>query len=57
MGERLSNARVIARSKLTSAVTTGSGSPFTHTFGNLIPDVRNPPNSSSAVWVFALPER
>ena len=39
------------------AVTTGSGSPFTHTFGNLIPDVRNPPNSSSAVWVFALPER
>ncbi len=38
------------------AVTTGSGSPFTHTFGNLIPDVRNPPNSSAAVWVFALPQ-
>ena len=39
------------------AVTTGSGSPFTHTFGNLIPDVREPSNSSAAVWVFALPER
>ncbi len=39
------------------AVTTGSGSPFTHTFGNLIPDVRNPPNSGAAVWVFALPQR
>ena len=38
------------------AVTTGSGSPFTHTFGNLIPDVRDPPTSSAAVWVFALPE-
>ena len=39
------------------AVTTGSGSPFTRTFGNLIPDVREPPNSNATVWVFALPER
>ncbi len=39
------------------AVTTGSGSPFTHTFGNLIPDVRNPNVSSATVWVFALPQR
>ena len=39
------------------AVTTGSGSPFTRTFGNLIPDVRSPPNSAAAVWVFALPSR
>ena len=38
------------------AVTTGSGSPFTHTFGNLIPHLRTPPNSSAAVWVFALPQ-
>jgi alcohol dehydrogenase (cytochrome c) len=39
------------------AVTTGSGSPFTRTFGNLIPDVRDPPNSGATVWVFALPQR
>jgi alcohol dehydrogenase (cytochrome c) len=38
------------------AVTTGSGSPFTHTFGNLIQDVRTPPGGGSTLWVFALPD-
>ena len=39
------------------AVTTGGGSPFTHTWGNLVPDIRNPPGGGATLWVFALPER
>jgi alcohol dehydrogenase (cytochrome c) len=39
------------------AVTTGSGSPFTHTWTNLIPDVRSPLEGGSTLWVFALPDR
>jgi alcohol dehydrogenase (cytochrome c) len=38
------------------AVTTGSGSPFTHTWGNLVKDIRTPPGGGSTLWVFALPE-
>lgn len=39
------------------AVTTGSGSPFTHTWTNLIPDVRSPLEGGATLWVFALPDR
>ncbi len=39
------------------AVTTGSGSPFTRTWGNLVPDIRMPPGGGSTLWVFALPEQ
>jgi alcohol dehydrogenase (cytochrome c) len=38
------------------AVTTGNGSPFTHTWGNLVQDIRSPPGGGSTLWVFALPE-
>lgn len=39
------------------AVTTGGGSPFTRTWTNLVPDIRNPPGGGATLWVFALPER
>ena len=39
------------------AVTTGSGSPYTRTWGNLVPDIRNPPGGGATLWVFALPDR
>ena len=39
------------------ALTTGTGSPFSRTFGNLIKEVRNPSAGGSTLWVFALPER
>jgi alcohol dehydrogenase (cytochrome c) len=39
------------------AVTTGSGSPYTRTWGNLVKDIRTPPGGGATLWVFALPER
>jgi alcohol dehydrogenase (cytochrome c) len=39
------------------AVTTGGGSPFTRTWGNLVPDIRLPPGGGATLWVFALPDR
>ncbi len=39
------------------ALTTGSGSPFTRTWLNLVPDMRNPPRGGATLWVFALPQR
>ncbi len=39
------------------AVTSGSGSPYTRTWGNLVPDIRNPPGGGATLWVFALPDR
>ena len=39
------------------AVTTGSGSPFTRTWGNLVPDIRGPAQGGATLWVFALPDR
>lgn len=38
------------------AVTTGSGSPYTRTWTNLVPDIRVPPGGGATLWVFALPE-
>lgn len=39
------------------AVTTGGGSPYHHTWGNLVPEIRSPAVSGPTLWVFALPER
>jgi alcohol dehydrogenase (cytochrome c) len=39
------------------AVTTGSGSPFVRTDGNLLKDVRIPPSGGATLWVFALPDQ
>ena len=39
------------------AVTTGAGSPYTRTWGNLVPDIRTPLGGGSTLWVFALPDR
>ena len=37
------------------AVTVGNGSPFTHTWVNLIPDMRMPAQSGAAIYVFEVP--
>ena len=37
------------------AVITGAGSPLTGTFPVLVPEIQNPPDRESTVWVFELP--
>ena len=39
------------------AVSTGSGSPYTHTWGNLVPDIRTPPGGGATLWLFELPQQ
>ena len=45
-----------ANGKQYVAVATGSGSPFTRTWPNLVSDIRNPINGGGALWVFELPD-
>ena len=44
-----------ANGKQYVAVATGSGSPYTRTWPNLVPDIRNPTSTGGALWVFELP--
>ena len=37
------------------AISTGSGSPYSNTWGNLLPEVRRPASSGAVLWVFRLP--
>jgi PQQ-dependent dehydrogenase (methanol/ethanol family) len=37
------------------AISTGSGSPYSNTWGNLLPEVRRPVTSGAVLWVFRLP--
>ena len=37
------------------AISTGSGSPYSNTWGNLLPEVRGPATSGAVLWVFRLP--
>ena len=37
------------------AISTGSGSPYSNTWGNLLPEVRRPATSGAVLWVFRLP--
>jgi alcohol dehydrogenase (cytochrome c) len=39
------------------AVITGAGSPLTSTYPVLVPEIQNPPDRESTVWVFELPEK
>ena len=39
------------------AVVTGNGGEQASTFPLLVPEIRNPPDRSSTLWVFALPEK
>jgi len=39
------------------AVVTGNGGEQASTFPLLVPEIRNPPDRSSILWVFALPDR
>ncbi len=39
------------------AITSGSGSPYTRTWSNLVPDIRPPAGGGATLWVFALPDR
>ena len=38
------------------AVATGSGSPYTASWGNMFPEIQNPQPSGATLWVFALPD-
>jgi alcohol dehydrogenase (cytochrome c) len=38
------------------ALAVGAGSPYTRTWGNLVPDIRNPPGGGATLWVFELPD-
>src|SRR5665213_43894 len=37
------------------AISTGWGSPYSNTWGNLLPEVRGPASSGAVLWVFRLP--
>jgi mono/diheme cytochrome c family protein len=37
------------------AISTGLGSPYSNTWGNLLPEVRGPATSGAVLWVFRLP--
>ena len=39
------------------AVVVGEGGPMTATYPVLVPEIQNPPDHESAIWVFALPEK
>ena len=39
------------------AVATGSGSPYTLSWGTMFPEIQNPQPSAAALWIFALPDR
>jgi alcohol dehydrogenase (cytochrome c) len=39
------------------AVVTGSGGPQSATFPALVPEIQNPPDHGSSIWVFELPDR
>jgi alcohol dehydrogenase (cytochrome c) len=39
------------------AVVTGNGGEQASTFPLLVPEIRNPPDRSSTIWVFALPDK
>jgi alcohol dehydrogenase (cytochrome c) len=39
------------------AVVTGSGGPMAATYPVLVPEIQNPPDRQSAIWVFELPEK
>lgn len=39
------------------AVLSGSGGPYTRTWGVLMPDIAPPAESGATLWVFALPDR
>ena len=39
------------------ALTVGSGGPMTATYPVLVPEIENPPEHGSALWVFELPEK
>lgn len=45
----------LAGGKQYIALTTGSGSPFTRTWTNLVPDMRLPPAGGATLWVFEVP--
>ena len=38
------------------ALTVGNGGPLTKAFPMLVPEVKNPPEVSAALYVFELPE-
>jgi len=37
------------------AISTGLGSPYSNTWGNLLPEVRGPAKSGAVLWIFRLP--
>jgi alcohol dehydrogenase (cytochrome c) len=39
------------------AVVTGNGGPQSATFPALVPEIQNPPDHGSSLWVFELPDR
>jgi alcohol dehydrogenase (cytochrome c) len=45
------------RGKQYIAMVVGSGGAQANTFPPLVPEIRNPPDRSASVWVFALPEK
>jgi alcohol dehydrogenase (cytochrome c) len=46
----------LAHGKQYVAVVSGSGSPYTATWMNLLPELRAPPREGATLWVFELPE-
>lgn len=45
----------MANGKQYVAVASGSGSPYTNTWRNLVPELRFPPASGATLWVFEVP--
>lgn len=39
------------------AIVTGNGGPQSATFPALVPEIQNPPDHGSSIWVFELPDR
>jgi mono/diheme cytochrome c family protein len=37
------------------AISSGSGNPYSNTWGSLLPEMRRPPGGGSVLWVFRLP--
>jgi alcohol dehydrogenase (cytochrome c) len=37
------------------AISSGSGNPYSNTWGSLVPEMRRPPGGGSVLWVFRLP--
>jgi alcohol dehydrogenase (cytochrome c) len=46
-----------ANGKQYIAVVTGNGGPQSATFPALVPEIQNPPDHGSSLWVFELPDR